>query len=736
MKNEVKKMLLKVTPNSVYEKYKKTKNNRHVTIYKNDSEFHEYNDQYKKVSVIIPNYNYEKYIEERVDSILFQTYPIYELIILDDKSTDNSVAKIEEIIKKHPEIAIKFVKNEKNSGSVFSQWQKAFTLATGDYVWIAEADDSCNSHFLENIMRGFEDEDVVLSYAESMRIDEANRIISDDCRDWMLAVSKTKWLHSYINDGKEEIKEALAVCNTIPNVSAVVFKKGNQVEIIEEAKKFKISGDWFIYYTLLSNGKVAYCHKSLNYFRKHSKSTSTVASREVEIRELLTIQSDIRKKFQLNSEQIHKQSFRYGGIIGETSVEFRNEVSSMIAKKIAWIIPWPIKGSGGIRTMIQNANFLVRQGFECDIYVEEDYANTNESMKQRIINYYGECLCNVYVGISFQKEYDLAFATYSIKTPDYLYYMNNNVKKKAYFIQDFEPWFEPMGGLYLEMEHTYKYGLSGVSIGKWLAHKLYTEFNQEMNYFSFCADTSVYKKLDNVKKENAVCFIFQPEKARRCSNIGIKALILVKKLRPDVKIYLYGSDADIKLDVEMENLHIMPIEKCNELYNKCKVGLCMSSSNPSRIPFEMMASGLPVVDLYRENNLYDIPDDGVLLADTSPEAVASAIIKILDDEKLQKQLSNAGYKFMQKYPIERGFNEFLKFVNDTIDEKNIADSNVEMIYNRKPIMPTKEVIEAMDAIKEVPIAPKNSSKTVRNLVRIKRFIKRKYASAIHKIFRV
>lgn len=162
----------------------------------------------------------------------------------------------------------------------------------------------------------------------------------------------------------------------------------------------------------------------------------------------------------------------------------------------------------------------------------------------------------------------------------------------------------------------------------------------------------MFIKTRQCKKENAICFIFQPEKARRCSNIGIKALILVKKLRPDVKIYLYGSDADIKLDVEMENLHIMPIEKCNELYNKCKVGLCMSSSNPSRIPFEMMASGLPVVDLYRENNLYDIPDDGVLLADTSPEAVASAIIKILDDEKLQKQLSNAGYKFMQNIQLK------------------------------------------------------------------------------------
>ena len=665
-----------------------------------------------------------------------QTYPIHELIILDDCSTDNSVNKIEEIIKKHPDVNIKFVKNEKNSGSVFSQWQKAFSLSTGDYVWIAEADDSCSHYFLENVMKGFDSPNVVLSYAESMRIDENNKIISSSCRDWMLAVSSVKWNKSYINSGINEIQNALAICNTIPNVSAVVFKKSNQVEIIEEAKKFKISGDWYIYYKLLSNGDIAYCSKSLNYFRKHSKSTSTVVSRELEIRELLTIQSEIRKKCCLNSNQIHKQSFRYGGIINETSNEFKKEVSSMIAKKIAWIIPSPIKGSGGIRTMIQNANFLVRQGFECDIYVEEDYVNTNESMKQRIIDFYGECLCDVYVGIDFKKEYDLAFATYSIKTPDYLYYMKNNVKRKAYFIQDFEPWFEPMGGLYLDMEHTYKYGLNGVSIGKWLTYKLQHEFNQPMNYFSFCADTNVYKKLDNVEKENAICFIFQPEKPRRCSNIGIRALLLVKALRPDVKIYLYGSDVDIKLDVEMENLHIMPIDKCNELYNKCKVGVCMSSSNPSRIPFEMMAAGLPVVDLYRENNLYDIPEDGVLLADTSPEAIATAIIKILDDDKLQQSMSKKGYEFMKNYPIEKGFEEFLNFVNNILDDKNITDSDVRQIYNKKPIMASKEVKDAMDIIKETPVTPKNTSKSVRYMIRIKRFIKRKYTKVIRKLFRV
>lgn len=735
MKKKIKKVLLKVTPNFVYKAYKNKKDNKKVSIYKHAARKKNIINS-KKVSVVIPNYNYENYIEERIDSILMQTYPIHELIILDDCSTDNSVNKIEEIIKKHPDVNIKFVKNEKNSGSVFSQWQKAFSLSTGDYVWIAEADDSCSHYFLENVMKGFDSPNVVLSYAESMRIDENNRIISTSCRDWMLAVSSVKWNKSYINSGINEIQNALAICNTIPNVSAVVFKKSNQVEIIEEAKKFKISGDWYIYYKLLSNGDIAYCSKSLNYFRKHSKSTSTVVSRELEIRELLTIQSEIRKKCCLNSNQIHKQSFRYGGIINETSNEFKKEVSSMIVKKIAWIIPSPIKGSGGIRTMIQNANFLVRQGFECDIYVEEDYVNTNESMKQRIIDFYGECLCDVYVGIDFKKEYDLAFATYSIKTPDYLYYMKNNVKRKAYFIQDFEPWFEPMGGLYLDMEHTYKYGLNGVSIGKWLTYKLQHEFNQPMNYFSFCADTNVYKKLDNVEKENAICFIFQPEKPRRCSNIGIRALLLVKALRPDVKIYLYGSDVDIKLDVEMENLHIMPIDKCNELYNKCKVGVCMSSSNPSRIPFEMMAAGLPVVDLYRENNLYDIPEDGVLLADTSPEAVATAIIKILDDDKLQQSMSKKGYEFMKNYPIEKGFEEFLNFVNNILDDKNITDSDVRQIYNKKPIMASKEVKDAMDIIKETPVTPKNTSKSVRYMIRIKRFIKRKYTKVIRKLFRV
>ena len=89
-----------------------------INIYKNPKKKLKIKNP-KKVSAIIPNYNYENYIIERIDSILLQTYPIYELIILDDCSTDNSVEvinkKIEEIKKEHPEIKVKLVVNEKNS---------------------------------------------------------------------------------------------------------------------------------------------------------------------------------------------------------------------------------------------------------------------------------------------------------------------------------------------------------------------------------------------------------------------------------------------------------------------------------------------------------------------------------------------------------------------------------------------------------------------------------------------
>ena len=108
----------------------------------------------------------------------------------------------------------------------------------------------------------------------------------------------------------------------------------------------------------------------------------------------------------------------------------------------------------------------------------------------------------------------------------------------------------------------------------------------------------------------------------------MEALKLVKKKFPDIIIYLYGSSKKVRTDFEYVNKGIISVEECNQLYNKCRVGLCISATNPSRIPFEMMSTGLPVVDIYGENNLYDYPDDVINLAQSSPDAIAQALIDI------------------------------------------------------------------------------------------------------------
>ena len=91
------------------------------------------------VSVVIPNFNHALYLKQRIESVLNQTFQNFELIILDDCSTDNSKEVIERY-KNHPKIS-KIVYNEENSGSVFRQWIKGIKLSTGKYIWIAESDD-------------------------------------------------------------------------------------------------------------------------------------------------------------------------------------------------------------------------------------------------------------------------------------------------------------------------------------------------------------------------------------------------------------------------------------------------------------------------------------------------------------------------------------------------------------------------------------------------------------------
>lgn len=278
--------------------------------------------------------------------------------------------------------------------------------------------------------------------------------------------------------------------------------------------------------------------------------------------------------------------------------------------------------------------------------------------------------------------------------------------------------------------NSYCYGLQPISIGHWLAHKMETEFGTPAQSFDFCADKKIYRPV-NCEKENAVCFVYQPDKPRRCTAIGIEALGIVKYLRPDVNIYLYGSREKGNVWFEHENLGIISLEKCNELYNKCSVGLCISSSNPSRIPFEMMAAGLPVVELYMENNLYDMPDSAVLLAHYTPESIAEAVVRLLDDADRRAEMSAEGIRYMEDKDLDKGYRQFLEAVNKVVGHENIPMKNAEIMYHKPPIM-ADVILNQMTEQREMIAA--TESREYRFIHKIKKIRFLDHSRLLHKIY--
>ncbi|WP_062837125.1 glycosyltransferase [Paenibacillus amylolyticus] len=255
--------------------------------------------EFKKVSVVLPNYNYERYLPERLDTIEKQTYPLYELLLLDDCSKDKSAQLIEEF-SSNREIRVVKLLNSQNSGSVFKQWSKGIGEASGDYIWMAEADDLASPEFLEKVTVGFhKDSSVVMGYTQSKQMDSYGHILVDHYLDYTHDLDPLKWKSSYLNDGKKEISESLVIKNAIPNVSGTVFKKFDIQEILGELLEYKIAGDWLFYTWLLEKGNIYFNEQSLNYHRRHLNSVTISENNRLHYNEVVKMQDYIMARYEV-----------------------------------------------------------------------------------------------------------------------------------------------------------------------------------------------------------------------------------------------------------------------------------------------------------------------------------------------------------------------------------------------------------------------------------------------------
>jgi glycosyltransferase involved in cell wall biosynthesis len=118
------------------------------------------------ISIALCTYNGERYLKEQIDSILAQTYPSLEIVVVDDCSQDNTIVILEEYAQK---VNLRYIVNESNQGFVKS-FEKAISLCTGEYLLLSDQDDVWETHKIQTLLDAMENH--ILVYSNAKLVDE------------------------------------------------------------------------------------------------------------------------------------------------------------------------------------------------------------------------------------------------------------------------------------------------------------------------------------------------------------------------------------------------------------------------------------------------------------------------------------------------------------------------------------------------------------------------------------
>ncbi len=266
------------------------------------------------VSVVVPSYNYGRFLPSRLASIFSQTVPVREVLLLDDASTDDSVPVAAAVAKEwRRELCIQTA--ETNSGSVFHQWRRAAEAAKGEFLWIAEADDVADPELLAALLGVMQAQpETVLAFCDSRAIDASGSLLWPDSRDYCIAAGAEALLRDGVFAGPDFVRRCLAERNLILNASAVLWRRAALLAALNrcaaDLDQFRIAGDWRLYVEALSQdgAAVGYIATPLNAHRRHPASVSAAAHGKRQLREIGRMHRHLRTVLSLDATARKRQA--------------------------------------------------------------------------------------------------------------------------------------------------------------------------------------------------------------------------------------------------------------------------------------------------------------------------------------------------------------------------------------------------------------------------------------------
>ncbi|MBP0447011.1 glycosyltransferase [Roseomonas sp. SSH11] len=252
------------------------------------------------VGVVVPNYNYARYLPERLASIASQGEVLGGLTFLDDASTDNSMAVAEPLLAEFA-CPVSVLRNPLNSGSVLRQWARGLAETRTPYLWIAEADDTAEPGMAEILAKRLAaDPAAAFAFADSAAIGPEGEVIEESGKRYSAAMGDPVLERDAAFPAGEFLRRCLAPRNLVVSASAVLWRtealRAAFARLREEVARWRFAGDWRVYVEAMrEDARVHYVARPLSRHRRHGGSVTGAASAAAHYAEVVALHCLLRR---------------------------------------------------------------------------------------------------------------------------------------------------------------------------------------------------------------------------------------------------------------------------------------------------------------------------------------------------------------------------------------------------------------------------------------------------------
>lgn len=321
---------------------------------------------------------------------------------------------------------------------------------------------------------------------------------------------------------------------------------------------------------------------------------------------------------------------------------------------IAFVIPQFRRGSGGHRTIADLVRGLEARGHTVSLWlVDEEGRHDGEDatqLQQLFSSFFGTVRAPVrrlavagdesFTGAA-PGEVDVVVATGWQTVPAVM--RLPGACARAYLVQDHEPEFHPTSIERQWAEWTYRQGLHCVCASPWLAELVTREYGATASSFDLGVDHEHYAPLPTHRRDDLILFYARAVTPRRAVTLGVLALQELHRRRPEIEIALFGDARPLATPFPHRHLGVLTPDALTHAYASATLGLVLSMTNPSLVPTEMLACGLPVVDLASDSMRATFGEDGpIALAAPHPVAIADALEGLLGDAGARAERARGG----------------------------------------------------------------------------------------------